>query len=232
MFSPVPRCQGLWGSQKYTTMFVSVEKRTWSAISLPWSQVRVRRSSAGIFETCRVRAARTSSAVRPWGRWSRTTYRLARSTRTPIADRPPLPMIRSPSQSRDRAVLYLWRSLADQNRIPNASGAGLLGPHVRSTLRSSRPETGRELLPQRSAGLNEERLVDRLVGNAHTQVIRIVTDQPGGDLLRRQLRAETPLDFTAQSRVESQLRRLGSAAALDCVSVGAPRSITTARSAP
>lgn len=42
-----PRCQGLWGSQKNTGMPVATPKRAWSAISRPWSQVRLRRRTAG-----------------------------------------------------------------------------------------------------------------------------------------------------------------------------------------
>lgn len=40
MFSLVPRCQGLCGSQKYTLTSVAIVKSLWLAISGPRSQVK------------------------------------------------------------------------------------------------------------------------------------------------------------------------------------------------
>src|SRR5262245_14733959 len=45
-----------------------------------------------------LQAIRTRSALWSCGRCSSITYRVARSTKVPIADAPSLPMIRSPSQ--------------------------------------------------------------------------------------------------------------------------------------
>src|SRR5262249_48913513 len=46
-------------------------------------------------------------------------------------------------------------------------------------------EAAGQLLPQRPAGLHEERLVDRLVRHAHLRFVGILDREPRGDLLRR-----------------------------------------------
>ncbi len=73
------------------------EIRIVTAHGTPWSH-SARRSPAGKRVRCRVRAARTCGAVRPSGKGTSTTYRLDRSTSVSIADLPPFPMSRSPSQ--------------------------------------------------------------------------------------------------------------------------------------
>src|SRR5437667_9289604 len=133
---------------------------------------------------------------------------------------------------RNSAIVDLRRAIADQDHVLEPAGTGLLRAHVGPSLRPSRPEAGRELLAQRAARLDEQRLIDRLVRNAHGQVVRIVTDQPRGDLLRRPVGAQPPLDFTAQPRVDSKLRWLGSLAPLDRLAVGTPGAIAIAGSAP
>jgi hypothetical protein len=87
------------------------------------------------------------------------------------------------------AILDFWRALADQNHVLESAGAGLFGPHVWTPLCSPCPQAGCEFFAQRSTGLHEERLVDRLVRNAHVQVVRMLADQPGRDLLRGPLGA-------------------------------------------
>ena len=47
VFSLVPRCHGLCGSQKYTGRPVSIRSCACWAISAPWSQVSDRRSCSG-----------------------------------------------------------------------------------------------------------------------------------------------------------------------------------------
>ena len=47
VFSFVPRCHGLCGSQKQTATLVSIHSRACWAISVPWSQVSDRRSCSG-----------------------------------------------------------------------------------------------------------------------------------------------------------------------------------------
>ena len=61
MFSFMPRCQGLCGSQKYTFTFVATVKLLCLAISNPRSQVNERRKDAGSFRTCRLSAATTAA---------------------------------------------------------------------------------------------------------------------------------------------------------------------------
>ena len=84
-------------------------------------------------------------------------------------------------------ICDLGRAIADQDHVLQPASTGLLAPHLGTSLRPSRSEAGRELLAQRPAGLDEQRSVDRFVGNAHVQVVRIVTDQPSSDLLGRPL---------------------------------------------
>src|SRR5918994_2038355 len=111
--------------------------------------------------SCRVRAARTCAAVRPSGSGTSTTYRLDRSTSVPIADFPPLPISRSPSQCPGiaRSSASLGRSL------------------MRTTLRPLGTQTGRQFLPEGPTGLYKERAVDGFVRDAHTLIVRIVIDE-------------------------------------------------------
>src|SRR5215203_6065646 len=88
------------------------------------------------------------------------------------------------------AVFDLGWALADQDHVLEPARARSLDPHVRTSLRALRPQAGGELLSKRPAGLNEERLVDRFVRHAHAQVVRIITDELGCDLLRRPEHAE------------------------------------------
>jgi hypothetical protein len=76
-------------------------------------------------------------------------------------------------------------AVADQDHVLEPAGTGLFSPHMWTSLRPSRPEAGREFLAQRPAGLDEERSVDRFVRHTHVQVVRIVADQAGRDLLGR-----------------------------------------------
>src|SRR5215813_9707562 len=79
VFSLLPRCQGLRGSQKYTCTLVATVKFLWSAISLPRSQVKERRSSCGSLRTCLPSAA-TTLAVSLLGTLRSITKRVWRST--------------------------------------------------------------------------------------------------------------------------------------------------------
>jgi hypothetical protein len=56
VFSFVPRCHGLAASQKYTLMPASEATSRRPAISVPWSEVSVRRSPAGSWPKVRTRA--------------------------------------------------------------------------------------------------------------------------------------------------------------------------------
>src|ERR1022692_1832324 len=61
VFSFVPRCQGLCGSQKYTFTSVATVNALCLAISKPRSHVSERRNVAGSLRTRRLRAATTAS---------------------------------------------------------------------------------------------------------------------------------------------------------------------------
>jgi hypothetical protein len=61
--------------------------------------------------------------------------------------------------SGDGSILDLRWPVADQDHVPEPAGTGLFSPHMGTSLRPSRPKTGRELLAKRSAGLDEQRLV-------------------------------------------------------------------------
>src|ERR1700689_2225960 len=85
--------------------------------------------------------------------------------------------------SRYRAIFYLGRTLADED----LGGHERLAPPTRA--RSRHPQSSassqalRQLALQRTSALNVERLVDRLVADAHRRVIRVIEPQPFGDLL-------------------------------------------------
>src|SRR4051794_8943988 len=123
----------------------------------------------------------------PWpamgGRWSSIVNRVVRSTRVPIAE-PPEPRMRSPSQWPGTA-----RSAASAGRsLIKISGPTkpLLRPRVRArgTRSAPGPQARGQLATQRAAALDVERLIDRLVRDAHRVIIREVQRQSVGDLRR------------------------------------------------
>ena len=93
-------------------------------------------------------------------------------------------MIRSPSQcpGTARSSTSAGRSL-----MMNLGGHERLAPPTRArprhSQRSASPQALRQLALQRASALNVERLVDRLMADAHRRVIRIVEPQSLGDLL-------------------------------------------------
>jgi len=97
-----------------------------SAIFLPWSQVRDRRSWSGSRAIEVVRAGRTWSARQPSGRANSCTNRECRSTSVPTADGR-RPITRSPSQCPGTARSWsLGRALADVEgvaELPASPGA-------------------------------------------------------------------------------------------------------------
>jgi hypothetical protein len=84
VFSQVPRCQGLRGSQKYTRGPVLAASLAWRDISLPWSEVSqalAHRRGNGIEpDPCQRCAAVPSSMC------ASSTRRLVRLTSTPTED--------------------------------------------------------------------------------------------------------------------------------------------------
>ena len=63
--SLLPRCQGLWGSQKQTLMPGAASMSAQQASSRPWSQVRLRTSPAGWRPSAAATASPTLGAVYP-----------------------------------------------------------------------------------------------------------------------------------------------------------------------
>jgi hypothetical protein len=84
--------------------------------------------------------------------------------------------------ARDGAVLDLGRALRDHDHVaqlPAVVRAPALAPTG-----AARAQTRGEVLAQRAAGLNEQRLIDRLVRDLHPRIIRELDPQAARDLLR------------------------------------------------
>ena len=180
----------------------------------PWSHVSDRRSCPGEVVIVRTIASRTASAPSPasagpffscgplpWpsigGRCGSIVNRVVRSTSVPMAELPE-PRIRSPSQwpgtarSAASAPVGLRRhpsggaslALADQDARINEASALPAAARPRHAQRPPGAQAGRQLAPQRPAALQIERLVDRLVADAHGFIIRELTSRPPRNLLR------------------------------------------------
>src|SRR5271163_4599405 len=79
VFSFVPRCQGLCGSQKYTFTLVATVKVLCLAISSPRFHVNDRRRDVGSLRICRLNAA-TTAAVSLLRTLTKAVKRECRST--------------------------------------------------------------------------------------------------------------------------------------------------------
>src|SRR3954470_18322085 len=105
------------------------------------------------------------------GRCNRTVYRVLRSTRVPIAERPE-PMIRSPSQcpgtARSSASAGRWLIMTS---LGDMAAWALTRAGARDAQRTSGPQARDELALERAAALHVERLVDRLVRDPHPRII-------------------------------------------------------------
>src|ERR1700758_5296293 len=64
-----------------------------------------------------------------------------------------------------------------------------------------------QLAAQTATPLDIDRLVDRLVGHPHLQVVGKIPEQPSGDLLGAVLVVESSLHLLAQPLVKGQLAR-------------------------
>ena len=116
VFSFVPRCQGLWGSQKYTFTFVAIVKVLCLDSSCPRSHVSERRNDRGSLRICRVRALTTVTVSR-LGTLTSAVKRECRSTKVTLwlfLE----PLIRSPFPvTRDGSIFDLRGPLADRDGI-------------------------------------------------------------------------------------------------------------------
>ena len=110
--------------------------------------------------------------------------RLVRSTRVPIAELR-RPRIKSPSQwpgtARSAASAGRWLIMTSSvtNPLPRPRARAL---GTRSVLPVRRHAVSSRL--QRSPALDKQRLIDRLMRDAHRLIIGEVQAQPVGDLLR------------------------------------------------
>ena len=161
-FSLVPRCQGEWGSQKYTETPVATLKLVWAAISLPWSQVSDRAIWAGRRTMVSARRAATWAAVllveldqhaEAGGALHHAGHRAGAAG---ADDQVAFPM------AGNGPVLDLGGPLGDVDHPEILRCAGL-SPAVGAAPGSTRTQACRQLFAQLAFGLHEDGLVDRLV---------------------------------------------------------------------
>ena len=86
--------------------------------------------------------------------------------------------------ARNGSVGDLGRSLADHDLRGDVRPCLLTCPGARNPQRPSGAQTGDEFSLERSAALDEEGLIDRLVADAHRLIVGEVHFQPRRDLLR------------------------------------------------
>ena len=98
---------------------------------------------------------------------------------------------------RHRAVVHLRRALADHQLRCHEPLAGGPRPRPGHAQRPSRAQAGGELAPQCAAPLDVERLIDRLVADAHRRIVGKIKRQAPRDLLRTPRPAPAPVLATA-----------------------------------
>ena len=81
-------------------------------------------------------------------------------------------------------VLRLGGPLADHDLVGHEALAAAADAGPGNAQRPPGPQAGGQLAPQRSAALHIQRLVDRLMRDAHRLIIGEVQPQPVGELLR------------------------------------------------
>src|SRR5436305_1842689 len=86
--------------------------------------------------------------------------------------------------TRNRAIIHLSRPLTDQQLVSHEAPVPLGRPVSGRPERPTCPQTGGQFAAQRSAALDIQRLIDRLVGHAHRFIIGEVQAEAPGDLLR------------------------------------------------
>ncbi|SFD52835.1 hypothetical protein SAMN05428997_13166 [Bosea sp. CRIB-10] len=84
---------------------------------------------------------------------------------------------------RNRPVFDRRRSFADHDGITHEGLSTAAGPLTRNTQSSARAQASRQLSTQRTATLDIQGLVDRLVADAHAGIFRIIDPKSMGDLL-------------------------------------------------
>src|SRR3954453_3270705 len=93
----------------------------------------------------------------------------------------------------DRPVLGLGGPFAEHDVGGDMALRGVPRPFPRFTQRATGAQAGHQLTLERAASLDVERLVDRLVADAHVDIVGEVEDQSPGDLLRTPGRGPAPI---------------------------------------
>src|SRR3954451_801771 len=107
----------------------------------------------------------------------------------------------------------------------------MLSPPPRTPAGAAPPEVGGELAAQLAAGLDVERLVDRLVADPHLRVLGVFDLQSGRYLLRGPAPGQPGLDRCPKPRGARELARLGPGEAPDRDSLGSECPVAGAASA-
>src|SRR5664280_1393010 len=106
-------------------------------------------------------------------------------------DQVPLP------ETRHRPIPGLRRPLADVRHVPDLPHTAR-GTRPVDTLGSSLPQRQLQLGPQLTAGLQVQRLIDRLVGHPHHRIVGMSHHEPGTDLLRRPFPGQSTVHLVMQ----------------------------------
>lgn len=85
---------------------------------------------------------------------------------------------------RHRPVIRFGRALADHDLGRHEALPALADPRSGHAKRPAAAQAGGEIAAQRSPALNEQRLIDGFVAEAHAVVVRKVDGQTPGNLLR------------------------------------------------
>src|SRR3954468_10590235 len=93
----------------------------------------------------------------------------------------------------DRPVLGLGGPFAEHDVGGDMALRLVPRPFPRFAQRATGAQAGHQLTLERAASLDVERLVDRLVADAHVDIVGEVQDQPPGDLLRTPGRGPAPI---------------------------------------
>ena len=91
------------------------------------------------------------------------------------------------------AVGDLGGALGDRHHVGDSALAGRAAPAA-CVCRAPRPQVAGQVLAEPAPGLHVERLVDRLVGDAHLRIVGIIELQSGRNLLRREPPLKHPGD--------------------------------------
>src|SRR5271155_3101789 len=107
-----------------------------------------------------------------------------------------------------RPVGDLRWALADVDHVQDAAAA-FIGASLWFASRAPGAQVFMQLTAQAATALHINRLIDRLVGHPHLQIIGKVPGQPSGDLLETVLVVESSLHLIVEPLVEGQLARPG-----------------------